>query len=110
MIQGGSNEKSKNHVDFKSAFYFQTPVWIAEAPMFLKNAIKVTDKYIKKADKLYESKRTDRYAPNEKNLSEETKKVNKQLKTAKNIAIGTGGAMAAAGVYGKAKQAFKEKD
>jgi hypothetical protein len=65
---------------------------------------------IKKADKLYESKRTDRYAPNEKNLSEETKKVNKQLKTAKNIAIGTGGAMAAAGVYGKAKQAFKEKD
>ena len=64
---------------------------------------------IKKADKLYESKRTDRYAPNEKNLSEETKKVNKQLKTAKNIAIGTGGAMSAAGVYGKAKQVFKEK-
>ena len=35
--QGGSTEKSKNHVDFKSAFYFQTPVWIAEAPIFLKN-------------------------------------------------------------------------
>ena len=51
--QGGSNapQKPKGHVDFKSAFYFQTPVWIAEAPMFLKNTIKVTDKYIKKAQK-----------------------------------------------------------
>ena len=49
--QGGSN-KPKNHVDFKSGFYFQTPIWIAEAPMFLKSAIKVTDKYIKKADNL----------------------------------------------------------
>ena len=38
MIQGGSS-KPKGHVDFKSAFYFQTPVWIAEAPMFLKNKI-----------------------------------------------------------------------
>ena len=34
MIQGGSS-KPKGHVDFKSAFYFQTPIWIAEAPMFL---------------------------------------------------------------------------
>ena len=51
MIQGGSN-KPKGHVDFQSAFYFQTPIWIAEAPMFLKNAIKVTDKYIKKAEKI----------------------------------------------------------
>ena len=52
--QGGSStpQKPKGHVDFKSAFYFQTPVWIAEAPMFLKNALKVTDKYIKKADKI----------------------------------------------------------
>ena len=53
MIQGGSgaSPKPKGHVDFKSAFYFQTPVWVAEAPMFLKNAIKVTDKYIKNAKK-----------------------------------------------------------
>ena len=36
MIQGGSN-KPKNHVDFKSEFYFSTPVWIAQAPMFLKS-------------------------------------------------------------------------
>ena len=54
--QGGSNEQNKNHVDFKSAFYFQTPQWIAEAPMFLKNATKVTNKYIKKADKLLKDK------------------------------------------------------
>tara|TARA_Y100000592_G_C5412848_1_gene289027 strand:- start:285 stop:1022 length:738 start_codon:yes stop_codon:yes gene_type:complete len=54
--QGGSNKPNKNHVDFKSAFYFQTPLWIAEAPMFLKNTIKVTDKYIKKADKLLKDK------------------------------------------------------
>ena len=52
--QGGSStsQKPEGHVDFKSAFYFQTPIWIAEAPMFLKDTIKLTDKYIKKADKL----------------------------------------------------------
>jgi len=49
--QGGSN-KPKGHVDFKSAFYFQTPIWIAESPMFLKDTIKLTDKYINKAGKL----------------------------------------------------------
>ena len=55
MIQGGSN-KPKGHVDFKSAFYFQTPIWIAEAPMFLKNTIKVTNQYVKKAEKLLRDK------------------------------------------------------
>ena len=56
--QGGSNTllKPKEHVDFKSAFYFQTPVWIAEAPMFLKNATKLTDKYLKKGEKLLKDK------------------------------------------------------
>ena len=56
--QGGSNTlpKPKGHVDFKSAFYFQTPVWIAEAPMFLKSAIKLTDKYLKKGEKLLKDK------------------------------------------------------
>jgi uncharacterized protein (TIGR02466 family) len=51
--QGGSSTlpKPKGHVDFKSAFYFQTPVWVAEASMFLKNADKVCDRYIKKAKK-----------------------------------------------------------
>ena len=35
--QGGSSTKPKpkGHVDFKSAFYFQTPLWVAEAPLFL---------------------------------------------------------------------------
>ena len=53
MIQGGSGTppKPKGHVDFKSSFYFQTPVWTAQAPMFLKDTIKLTDKYIKKAEK-----------------------------------------------------------
>ena len=37
--------------DIKQAFYFQTPVWVAEASMFLKNANKVCDGYIKKAKK-----------------------------------------------------------
>ena len=55
-IKQGGSSKPKGHVDFKSAFYFQTPIWIAEAPMFLKNATKVTDKYIKKADKLLKDK------------------------------------------------------
>ena len=56
--QGGSStpQKPEGHVNFQSAFYFQTPIWIAEAPMFLKNAIKVTDKYIKKAEKLLKDK------------------------------------------------------
>ena len=61
MIQGGSStaQKPKGHVDFQSAFYFQTPVWIAEAPMFLKNATKVTDKYIKKVEEMFLSKEKD---------------------------------------------------
>ena len=64
---------------------------------------------IKKADKLYESKRTDKYGPNQK-LSEDTKKLNKQLNIAKNVGIGAAGTIAGSAVVGKAKQAFKEKD
>ena len=55
MEQGGSH-KDKNHVDFQSHFYFQTPVWVAEAPMFVKPAIKLTDHYIKKAKKVLKDK------------------------------------------------------
>jgi hypothetical protein len=68
------------------------------------------NKKVKQADKLYESKRTDKYAPNEKNLSEDTKKLNKQLKIAKNVGIGAAGTIAGSAVVGKAKRAFKEKD
>ena len=39
----------------------------------------------------------------------DTIKLNKQLKTAKKVGAGTAGAIVAAGVYGKAKKAFKEK-
>ena len=67
------------------------------------------NKKAKQADKLYQSKRTDKYGPNQ-NLSEDTKKLNKQLNIAKNVGIGAAGTIAGAGVVGKAKQAFKEKD
>ena len=40
--QGGSStpQKPEGHVDFQSAFYFQTPIWIAEEHMFLKTILK----------------------------------------------------------------------
>jgi len=62
----------------------------------------------KKADKLYQSQRTDVYGPNQK-LSEDTKKLNKQLKTIKQVGVGTVGALGAATVVGKVKQKRKEK-
>jgi hypothetical protein len=37
-------------------------------------------------------------------------KLDKQIKIAKNVGIGTAGAIAGAGVYGKAKKAFKKDD
>ena len=40
----------------------------------------------------------------------DTIKLNKQIKTAKKVGIGTAGAIGASAVYGKAKKAFKEKD
>ena len=53
--QGGSNT-SKNNVNFTSAFYFQTPIWTAEAPIFLNNSIQVTNQYLKKSEKLLKDK------------------------------------------------------
>ena len=35
-------------------------------------------------------------------------KLDKQIKIARNVGIGTAGAIAGAGVYGKAKKAFKD--
>ena len=40
----------------------------------------------------------------------DTIKLNKQLNIAKKVGTGTAGAIAGAGVVGKAKKAFKEKD
>ena len=37
-------------------------------------------------------------------------KLDKQLKIAKNVGIGVAGTIAGAGVYGKAKRAFKDKE
>ena len=57
--QGGSSTlpKTKRTRRFLNLlFYFQTPVWIAEAPMFLKSSIKLTDKYLKKGEKLLKDK------------------------------------------------------
>ena len=62
----------------------------------------------KKADKLYQSKRTDVYGPNQK-LSEDTKKLNKQLKTIKQVGAGVAGTIAGAAVVGKVKQIKKDK-
>ena len=39
----------------------------------------------------------------------DTIKLNKQIKTAKKVGAGAAGTIVAAGVYGKAKKAFKEK-
>ena len=44
-------EGSNNHVKFNSAAYFSTPVWTAEAPMFLSKMLRLTDGYLKKTQK-----------------------------------------------------------
>ena len=61
----------------------------------------------KKADKLYQSKRTDKYSGNV--TDPDTIKLNKQLKTAKQIGVGAAGTVGAATVVGKVKQKRKEK-
>ena len=50
-------EGSNNQVKFSSAAYFSTPVWTAEAPMFLKKMLKLTDGYLKKTKKSVMAKR-----------------------------------------------------
>jgi hypothetical protein len=61
----------------------------------------------KKADKLYQSKRTDKYSGNV--TDPDTIKLNKQLKTIKQVGVGTVGALGAATVVGKVKQNNKDK-
>jgi len=61
----------------------------------------------KKADKLYQSKRTDKYSGNV--TDPDTIKLNKQLKTAKQIGVGAAGTVGAATVVGKVKQNNKDK-
>ena len=52
---------------------------------------------------------TDPKPPKQVIKDPDTIKLNKQIKTAKKVGAGTAGAIVASGVYGKAKQAFKEK-
>ena len=63
---------------------------------------------VKKADKIFQSKRTDKYGPNQK-ISKETQDLNKKINIIKKTGAGTVGAIGAAGVYGQAKKAFKDK-
>ena len=63
----------------------------------------------KKADKIFQSKRTDKYGPNQI-ISKETQDLNKKLTTAKKVGAGVAGTIGASAVYGKAKRTFKEKD
>jgi len=61
----------------------------------------------KKADKLYQSQRTDKYSGNVTDPN--TIKLNKQLKTAKQVGAGVAGTIAGASVIGKIKQINKDK-
>jgi len=63
----------------------------------------------KKADKIFQSKRTDKYGPNQK-ISKETQDLNKKINIIKKTGAGIVGTIGAAGVYGQAKKAFKEKN
>jgi len=64
-------------------------------------------KKTKKADKLYQSQRTDRYSGNV--TDPDTIKLNKQIKTVKKIGAGAVGTIGAATIAGKIKQKNKEK-
>ena len=49
MKEGTQN--TRTNVKFNSAAYFSTPVWVAEAPVFLKKMLKLTDGYLKTTEK-----------------------------------------------------------
>ena len=61
----------------------------------------------KQANKLYQSKRTDKYSGNV--TDPDTIKLNKQLKTLKKVGAATVGTIGAATVVGKVKQNKKDK-
>ena len=67
----------------------------------------IAHKKTKKADKLYQSQRTDKYSGNV--TDPDTIKLNKQLKTAKQVGAGAVGTLGAATVVGKVKQNKKDK-
>ena len=67
----------------------------------------IAHKKTKKADKLYQSQRTDKYSGNV--TDPDTIKLNKQIKTAKQVGAGAVGTLGAATIAGKIKQKNKEK-
>jgi hypothetical protein len=67
----------------------------------------IAHKKTKKADKLYQSQRTDKYSGNV--TDPDTIKLNKQIKIAKKVGAGAVGTLGAATIAGKIKQKNKEK-
>ena len=67
----------------------------------------IAHKKTKKADKLYQSQRTDKYSGNV--TDPDTIKLNKQIKIAKKTGAGVVGTIGAATIAGKIKQKNKEK-
>ena len=67
----------------------------------------IAHKKTKKADKLYQSQRTDKYSGNV--TDPDTIKLNKQIKIAKKVGAGAVGTHGAATIAGKIKQKNKEK-
>ena len=51
MKEGTQNTNTNTNVKFNSAAYFSTPVWVVEAPVFLKKMLKLTDGYLKTTEK-----------------------------------------------------------
>ena len=67
----------------------------------------IAHKKTKKADKLYQSQRTDKYSGNVRDP--DTIKLNKQIKTVKKVGAGAVATLGAATIAGKIKQKNKEK-
>ena len=42
---------TNNNIQFNSSQYFGTPIWNADAPVFLKQMLKLTDGYLKHTQK-----------------------------------------------------------
>ena len=49
-------EGTNNNIKFNSAVYFSTPVWNADASIFLKKMLKLTDGYLKHTQKKFMNK------------------------------------------------------
>ena len=50
MKEGTQNTNTNTNVKFNSAAYFSTPVWVAEAPVFLKKMLKLIRNNVNKKE------------------------------------------------------------